>query len=52
MKNKVLAIGLDCGTFRFIKRYAGEGWPPNLKRVTRSKDKTAQNFWLNVEKMW
>lgn len=33
MKPKVLVIGLDCGTFNFVKRYAEEGSLPNLRRV-------------------
>lgn len=33
MSRKVVVIGLDCGTFRFVKPFAEEGWLPNLKRV-------------------
>ena len=33
MRQKVIVLGLDCATFRFIKPYAQEGWLPNLKRV-------------------
>jgi len=33
MRQKVIVIGLDCATFRFIKPYAEEGWLPNLKRI-------------------
>jgi len=33
MKPKVLVIGLDCGTLKFVKRYAEEGSLPNLRRV-------------------
>ncbi|MBU4288001.1 MAG: alkaline phosphatase family protein [Proteobacteria bacterium] len=36
MIQKVLVIGLDCGSFRFIKPYAKEGALPNLKRVMRT----------------
>jgi predicted AlkP superfamily phosphohydrolase/phosphomutase len=33
MKPKVLVIGLDCATFRFIHPFAAQGYLPNLARV-------------------
>lgn len=33
MKPKLLVIGLDCGTFKFIKPYAESGYLPNLEKL-------------------
>ena len=33
MKPKLLVIGLDCGTFKFIKPYAKMGYLPNLAKI-------------------
>ena len=35
MKPRVLVIGLDCGSFRFINPHRGQGWLPNLGRLMR-----------------
>lgn len=36
MKPKLLVIGLDCGTFRFIRPYAEQGYLPNLSEIMAS----------------
>ena len=33
MRQNVIAIGLDCATFRFIKPFAQKEWLPNLEQV-------------------
>jgi predicted AlkP superfamily phosphohydrolase/phosphomutase len=36
MKPKVLVVGLDSGTFRFIKPFAEQGWLPNLHEIMKN----------------
>lgn len=33
MKPRLLVIGIDCGTFRFIKPFAEQGYLPNFERI-------------------